>query len=59
MFHFQFRLMGMPWISENDEGMDARRFILQMLRELQDIGWFLYNTANIKGTADCKLPIHL
>uniref|UniRef100_A0A914UUV2 DUF2971 domain-containing protein n=1 Tax=Plectus sambesii TaxID=2011161 RepID=A0A914UUV2_9BILA len=51
------RLMGMPWVSENDEGMDARRFILQMLHELQEIGWFLYNTANVKGTADCMFFI--
>lgn len=65
--NYLVKLKGNPWTSEEAEGMDARRFLLDTIRRFQDLGYFPYNTANLKGTADSiffvrhpdGLPAHL
>ena len=50
--NYMIKIKGNPWASEEKEGMDARRFLLETIRRFQAQGYFPYNTANIKGTAD-------
>ena len=50
--NFMVKLKGNPWASEGQEGMEARKFLLEMIRRFQALGYFPYNTANLKGTAD-------
>lgn len=51
---FEVKLRGYPWNSANlEEGIFARRLILELFRKFDQNRFQFYGTANLKGTADC------
>lgn len=51
---FEIKLKGKPWNSYVfEEGVWARKLILEIIRKFSDLGFQFYTTANMTGNTDC------
>lgn len=56
---YELKLRGYPWNSANlEEGIFARRLLLEVFRRFDQHRYQFYGTANLKGTADCLFFIY-
>ena len=59
---FKVKLKGKPWscawASNNDEAVGSRKLVIEIVKNLEGLGWKFYAEVNIKGTADSMFFVY-